>query len=233
MIIDIDIKIADGDGNLLHRLEKRIDKFDYISESPDLNSGIDKSFEDFLSEYLSHSGRVIRERLIYDIKIPPEGNIGTKFPMEQENSPSNESRNQINERDVEYRISIGSKNVFMGKFPFRFLSDVKNPEDDLIAGNRDNHENNLDSYDKDAHKGNLVSHNKDTHEDSPVSYDTDNYVSNLNSYAANNSESNLSSYNKDVFEEERDILNTMTKAIEKYEENFYLIHTKEEPYITT
>ena len=231
MIIDIDIKIADGDGNLLHRLEKRIDKFDYISESPDLNSGIDKSFEDFLSEYLSHSGRVIRERLIYDIKIPPEGNIGTKFPMEQENSPSNESRNQINERDVEYRISIGSKNVFMGKFPFRFLSDVKNPEDDLIAGNTDIHEDNLISHNKDAHEDNLISHNKD--KDNPVSYDTDNYVSNLNSYAANNFESNLNSYDRDDFEEEWDILSTMAKAIEKYEENFYLIHTEEEPYITT
>ena len=206
MILDINIKIADNDGNLLHHLEKRIDKLDYTSENLDINTDADKSFEDFLSEYLSNSGRVIRERLIYNLRTPLADKLITQSSETQKVDNLIEE-NQLKEQDVEYRISIGSKNVFIGKFPFRYLSDVKNPEGDLISCNTDNHKDNLTPYDTDDYKSNLVP------------YDTDNH------------KSNLVSYDRDDFQEEWDIFSTMTRAIEKYEENFYLINTEEVPYI--
>lgn len=176
MIIDIDIKIADGDGNLLHRLEKHIDKFDYTNEKINFNLDMGKNFEYFLSEYMSYSGRVIREKLIHTGENPLLLNMVGPNDMEQEMNRSKESRNQMSEHEVEYRISIGKSHVFTGKFPFEHPAPIRTLEDDLN------------------------------------SYDIDNYEENWN------------------------ITSAMTRAIEKYESNFYLINSQndheEKAYIT-
>jgi hypothetical protein len=63
MVINIDIKIADDDGNLLQRFEKQIDGTITTSDKIGLNKKLGESFEDFLSEYMSFSGRTLRENL--------------------------------------------------------------------------------------------------------------------------------------------------------------------------
>lgn len=63
MVINIDIKIADDDGNLLQRFEKRFDGNITISDKNGLDNKLGESFEDFLSEYMSFSGRTLRENL--------------------------------------------------------------------------------------------------------------------------------------------------------------------------
>lgn len=73
----------------------------------------------------------------------------------------------------------------------------------------------------------MISCNTDNHKDHLTPYDTDDYKSNLVPYDTDNHKSNLVSYDKDDFQEELDIFSTMTRAIEKYEENFYLINTEE------
>lgn len=161
MIIDIDIKIADSDGKLLHRLEKRIDKFDFSNENLNFNLDMGKSFENFLSEYMSYSGRVIRERLIQNLRTSLTDNqFKTKL------------MNQEAEREVEYRISVGASNVFIGKFPFHDLTPVKIKDDTLNTTEYDNAEEDTDW----------------------------------------------------------DITSTMSKAIEKYEANFYQINQENEPF---
>jgi hypothetical protein len=113
MIIDIDIKIADCDGTLLHRLEKRFDDMDLPVEKLNYDAAIGKNFEDFLSEYMSSSGRTIREKLIQ--------NYNTTF--EQSNSDSKVDRyasakenilDRFRTGEMEYNIRIGNKNLLTG-----------------------------------------------------------------------------------------------------------------------
>lgn len=63
MVINIDIKIADDEGRILKRFEKQFGDDIIDSENFFINKQLDRSFEDFLSEYMSVSGRTLRERL--------------------------------------------------------------------------------------------------------------------------------------------------------------------------
>jgi hypothetical protein len=110
MIIDIDIKIADNDGKVIHRFAKQFDERVGSEQNYNVRNGIKKEFQDFLNEYLSASGRTIRERLISNtqalystMKLPYE-----TFIQEEEESQGN---------GLEYKISIGNRSVFMGKIP--------------------------------------------------------------------------------------------------------------------
>lgn len=106
MIIDIDIKIADHDGSILHRFEKRFDKFEYTDEPLNFNIQMGKSFEEFLSEYMSYSGRIIRERLI-------TGCISGKIPVQTSGAET-----EAVEKEIEYRIRLGDNKLYTGSFPF-------------------------------------------------------------------------------------------------------------------
>jgi hypothetical protein len=92
MVINIDIKIADDDGNLLQRFEKRFDENITASDKIGLNKNLGESFEDFLSEYMSFSGRTLRENLsILEKTVPicsaPEIKKNTTEVRSIENNP--------------------------------------------------------------------------------------------------------------------------------------------------
>ena len=66
MLIDIDIKIEDSDGNLLNCFEKQFQEETDCLIRPENSVNFGKSFEDFLSEYLSESGHIVRNKLLYN-----------------------------------------------------------------------------------------------------------------------------------------------------------------------
>lgn len=105
MVIDIDIRISDNKGKLLHRLEKHFDRLADTDDKFSLNVDLCKSFEQFLSEYMTNSGRIIRNKLIMRKMNPSETNIDR-------------------ETEIEYNIKIGNNHVFYGTFPFDKLVQV-------------------------------------------------------------------------------------------------------------
>lgn len=110
MIIDIDIKIADDSGKVIHRFAKQFDERMGSEQNYNVRNGIKKEFQDFLNEYLSASGHTIRERLISstrDFSSPgfiPYEKVGNKEYDALRNG-------------LEYNISIGNRSVFVGKIP--------------------------------------------------------------------------------------------------------------------
>jgi hypothetical protein len=117
MIIDIDIKISDSDGRILHHEEKQFNKLDDSHKNLNFNIDLGKSFECFLSEYMSYSGRLIRDRLISE-----------DMPYTTADSIENE---------VEYRIRIGSNHLFTGKFPVNKIA-YKNSCDFQVVDEEEN-----------------------------------------------------------------------------------------------
>jgi hypothetical protein len=128
MIIDIDIKIADCDGTLLHRLEKRFDDLDLPVEKLNYDTAIGKNFEDFLSEYMSSSGRTIREKLIQNYNTTFEqSNSDSKIEMH--GSAKENVLDRFKTSHMEYNIRIGNKNLFTGIISLNhpsFLPAIKN-----------------------------------------------------------------------------------------------------------
>jgi len=115
MLIDIDIKIADNDGTLVHHFEKRFDDEDTVCLEKLNNNHFGESFEDFLSEYMSFSGHAVREKL-------NSGNTDSTslipcIPPDRTNLIKRGVLSNLENSEIDYRIRIGNKNVFIGRIP--------------------------------------------------------------------------------------------------------------------
>ncbi|KAB1440581.1 hypothetical protein [Candidatus Galacturonibacter soehngenii] len=101
MILDIDIRVSSENGVQIHQFTKH---FDSRFEGRKIESGnvIDKSFEDFLAEFLSGSGKVIRNQLI------------SKESKEITNHFNQQSTDLHN---IEYTLKLGDSQFVSGKIP--------------------------------------------------------------------------------------------------------------------
>lgn len=133
MIIDIDIKIAQSNGKLIHSFSKRFNEKLEVSEKIEKNTGLSKEFEDFLAEYLTASGRLVRDRLITDI---PELLSNDTFPADSI-SGGNEPETAIADSEMEYKIRIGNNRVIAGRIPFLKLKRINTVTDAIETANRD------------------------------------------------------------------------------------------------
>ncbi|MFT4143836.1 MAG: hypothetical protein QM644_05220 [Mobilitalea sp.] len=124
MIIEIDIRIEDSDGKVFHRFENKYDdKISASIQSQDYNDDAGLDFCDFLSEYLSFSGSLLREKLFQGNYIMKRD----KYRRKGKKATTKHS-NEINPRleippfedsELEYRIRIGDDKVLVGKVPLK------------------------------------------------------------------------------------------------------------------
>ncbi|HHV09248.1 MAG TPA: hypothetical protein GXX75_03080 [Clostridiales bacterium] len=132
MIIDIDIKIADSNGKMLQHFVKRLDNIDAADDRLKFSLDIGKSFEQFLAEYMSYSGRRIQERLFADSRYPLSGQYdlsGGSYPSEKSGS-----------REIQYLIRVGNGSIFSGKFPVKQLIEVRDMREPQGAEPVNSHE---------------------------------------------------------------------------------------------
>lgn len=128
MIIDIDIKIANSKGKLIHTFSKRFNEKLDLSEAIENEKGISKDFEDFLNEYLTESGRAVRKKLI----TPMYENSQKKQAIKEKDDLWWDDRSdKISDSEMEYRIRIGKNKVIAGKIPFQRLNRLNSVTDVL------------------------------------------------------------------------------------------------------
>ncbi len=113
----IDIKITNSDGKIVHHFKKQFDEKLTDSDKIEKNFEISKDFEEFLAEYLSASGRKIRERLMYytDMQAVAQCNADQAA---KESLIMEEEAEEIGDSEMEYKIRIGDNKVIAGKIPF-------------------------------------------------------------------------------------------------------------------
>jgi hypothetical protein len=91
-----------------------IEKYDYDTEAG-------KNFEDFLSEYMSSSGRTIREKLIHNYNTTFEqSNSDSKVDVYE--STKENTLDRFNAGEMEYNIRIGNKKLYTGVISLNHLS---------------------------------------------------------------------------------------------------------------
>ncbi|WP_099466561.1 hypothetical protein [Konateibacter massiliensis] len=103
MILDIDIRVSNDSGVQVHQFTKH---FDSRFEGTRIEGGkgtITKSFEDFLSEFLSGSGRVIRDSLI----TRQDNSASISTPQTGTDAYGN----------IEYTLKLGDTQSVSGKIP--------------------------------------------------------------------------------------------------------------------
>lgn len=213
MIIDIDIKIADSEGKLVKRFTKRFDEKAETAEKVKNKEGLSKDFEDFLSEYLSASGRQVRERLITYPGMETSFNDKRNTTKAQGLHREEEKEYGLMDSEMEYKIRIGNHKVIAGKIPFHRLSRLHSLADALEKAENENltlsgEEGSGESYPVyNPGPGNGIFH------------------------GGSGPEHNLNSKSKELQGElEKNIKNLMIQAVEKYESSFY--HTGEEEEIS-
>ncbi len=130
MIIEIDIRIEDSDGRILHRFENKYDdKVSAFKESQDYTDDVGMDFCDFFSEYLSCSGAILREKLFqgnYTMKRDRSKRKVKKsttshrneFNHDNEINP-NSKVTHLEDSELEYRIRIGDDKVLVCKIPLK------------------------------------------------------------------------------------------------------------------
>lgn len=118
MIIDIDIKIANSSGKLVHSFSKRFNERLDLSDNIEKDNGMSKDFEDFLAEYLTASGRVVRKKLITEVS----GGIQNSGLKSEAGRYWEETDDGITDSEMEYRIRIGKNKVIAGRIPFQRLN---------------------------------------------------------------------------------------------------------------
>ncbi|QHQ61658.1 hypothetical protein Ana3638_13480 [Anaerocolumna sedimenticola] len=210
MLIDIDIKIADNEGKLIQHFSKRFDEKLNIPENVEKRSGIKREFEEFLAEYLTASGRTVREKLIYSPYIPdfPQSTFAsvTGNGLLAEEEPAYEFTNN----EMEYKIRIGKNQVITGTIPFERISRLGKIADVLET---------IDSH-KEAISGKAGQFMNSGYEKklkSEISYTMN----------PNDIGEELERKAADI---ERNLKNIMLQAVEKYELNFYHINEETENY---
>lgn len=106
MILDIDIRVSSESGIQIHQFSKH---FDSRFEGRKIENGnhlIEKSFEDFLAEFLTGSGKVIRNQL-----ISTKSNVITNQFIQQATDLPN----------IEYTLKLGDSQFVSGKIPLNKL----------------------------------------------------------------------------------------------------------------
>lgn len=114
MLIDIDIKITDNGGNLVHHFIKRLDEEDAIHLKKMNNNYCGESFEDFLSEYMSTSGYAVRD------KLASTNNYCTNSLsslLTDDNSYNGKTLSNLENKELSCNIRIGNKELFTGRIP--------------------------------------------------------------------------------------------------------------------
>ncbi|WMJ88965.1 hypothetical protein [Anaerocolumna sp. MB42-C2] len=200
MLIDIDIKIADNEGKLIKQFSKRFDEKLNIPEKVEKRKGTNKEFEEFLAEYLTASGRTVREKLIYSPYIPDGPQNMYTMVTGKDVIAQEEPEDNLPYNEMEYKIRIGKNQVITGTIPFERISRVSKLADVL------------ETIDSDR-----VDYTGKGEEFINTKYEK-NLKSNI-SYSINQ---------KDIGEElkrkaadiERNLKNIMLQAVEKYEANF-------------
>jgi hypothetical protein len=102
MILDIDIRVSSDNGVQVHQFTKH---FDSRFEGRKIENGEysrSKSFEDFLAEFLSGTGRVIRNQLISTTRNT------TTYGVQ---------KNKENVQNIEYTLRLGDSQFVSGKIP--------------------------------------------------------------------------------------------------------------------
>lgn len=136
MLVDININIMDNDGNMVHHFEKRFSDEDSVCLESSNNNRIGESFESFLSEYMSFSGIMVRDKLISNSIDPKQFN---SFSASDEVMSSGRGAlRTLKNSEITYKISIGHRNVYVGKIP---LVQKSNSDGDLVEEpeHRDQH----------------------------------------------------------------------------------------------
>jgi hypothetical protein len=102
MILDIDIRVSNDNGVQVQQFTKHFDsRFEGTSGIGSTNNSITKGFEEFLAEFLTSSGRVIRNNLI------TEQTAVSYTPNTSFNNYSN----------VEYTLKLGDSQSVTGSIP--------------------------------------------------------------------------------------------------------------------
>lgn len=119
MILDIDIRVSNDNGVQVHQFTKHFDSRFEGKKIEGGNNSISKNFEEFLSEFLSGSGRTIRDQLI----TQKDAYIDTRKSFSNSNN------------NIEYTLKLGDAQSVSGKIPldklFRLseISKIANAED--------------------------------------------------------------------------------------------------------
>ncbi len=200
MIIDIDIKIANSSGKLVHSFSKRFNEKLDLSDKIEKDNGISKDFEDFLAEYLTASGRVVRKKLITEMPESLQNNSGLRS---ESGRYWEEIDDGITDSEMEYRIRIGKNKVIAGKIPFQRLNRLNSVTDALDKAE--------DEYLGLSGRSSAIN---------PADYTGFNGGS-------MNPDAGKKDITADF---ERNIQNLMIQAVEKYESNFYHMEKEREDY---
>jgi hypothetical protein len=105
MILDIDIRISNDNGVQIQQFSKHFDsRFEGISGLGTTNNSISKGFDEFLAEFLSSSGRIIRNNLIAKPTVFSDAINYNQYPG-----------------DVEYTLKLGESGSVSGHIPLNKL----------------------------------------------------------------------------------------------------------------
>lgn len=119
MLLDIDIRISNDEGVQVQRFTKHFDsKFDG-SNITDENNSIGKSFHEFLSEYLSGSGRLIRDNLLDSNPLDQAAPVRSVNGYSMLNGPAYNPEDSAAE--VEYTLKLGDSQLITGHIPINKL----------------------------------------------------------------------------------------------------------------
>ena len=200
MIIDIDIKIANSSGKLVHSFSKRFNEKLDLSDNIEKDNGMSKDFEDFLAEYQTSSVRVVRKKLITEIPGSLQNNSGLRS---EAGRYWEETEDGITDSEMEYRIRIGKNKVIAGRIPFQRLNRLNSVTDALDKAE--------DEYLGVSERSSAVNRPDYTGFD----------------VGGMNPEAGRKDITADL---ERNIQNLMIQAVEKYESNFYHMEKEKEEY---
>ncbi len=236
MVIEIDIKIEDSDGRVLHRFENRFDEQDNSLDTQEYHDSTDKDFDEFLSEYLSYSGYLLREKLFSGLNSTKAKKAKTVRKNKTKKLPDTDKVIGYEDSELEYRIRIGDDKVLIGRIPLKLEPSTSNVK--LLLCSEDGempHNIEANSSNDPIHNNSgectasvyteyaSTSHNLDSEfndvDDTTTEYPTSDYTAiNLSS---SNTDTLLKSTSSEKEEAELDnILNfAMIKAIQKYESN--------------
>lgn len=201
MVIDIDIKIADGNGKLLHRFEKCFEEGNNTSRNGAYLSDIGKSFEDFLAEYMSFSGRFIREKIMNNYHNMLYEQYNNTSHVNNTIETENEYDYNIDDAEMEYKIRIGSKKILIGKIPInksKFTTDIGNNNNTINKQQTEIENNSI----KKSKRNNSYYSNKFINDRNDINFSMNPIILKNKKHEIDN----ILSY-------------AMTKAIEKYESN--------------
>lgn len=126
MVIEIDIKIEDSDGRVLHRFENKFDEQDRTYDTQEYDGGIDMDFDEFLSEYLSYSGYLLREKLFSELGSAAAKKAKNMRRSKAKKTPGVKEAVSFEDSELEYRIRIGDNKVLIGKIPLKLEPSTNN-----------------------------------------------------------------------------------------------------------